>query len=221
MTIIAITFRLIFEITFNNQQFHVMQIYRIKNINDFIKLRKLSKVLLCVLDLIILKPSPLMGALISIIPFIIALNCSLIQLIVFIILWSCAFSYVTYFVLRIMSYQIAYFAVLCYYLRLKLQHENNKMRSILAKRNNTNNKTFGIISTLYAIYDQIYEYNKIYWSKFLFVFCSLMSCIIADLIFEILFAVYHNILITVAYLFSTFAMQTHLQHYYFIINSHE
>ena len=72
-------------------------------------------------------------------------------------------------IINITVYQTVYYFILTYYLKSKIKSINNVIKSRLINISHTRNYFYikGLIHDLNAIYCEISEYNRNYWSKFL------------------------------------------------------
>jgi hypothetical protein len=74
-----------------------------------------------------------------------------------------------YFSANFVVYQVVYFYLICYYLKIKLIHENNRIKNKIVSRSRINNSEIkSILNSLNAIHSEIDEFNSNHWNKFLF-----------------------------------------------------
>ena len=95
---------------------------------------------------------------------------TLLQNIFITISWSLRFSYVTYTTTCIVFWQMIYFCIICYYLKLKLIAINNQIKQKVKNIEIPRSFSKGLIK-LHKIYAEIYDYNK-FWSKIIAVYYS-------------------------------------------------
>jgi len=153
----------------------------------------------------------------------IVVNCSVVETIIYGIPWSLAFAFSTHCAISFTIWQLVYFYLINYYIKVRINHQNQVLRSQF----NQNNKVLDLNSTrrkilrskmkqklvssqtnisqvlksLNNIYKDISEYNNIYWSKFLFWFWTSYTFILGSLLYEILFRSV-NILIRLAFIYA-------------------
>jgi hypothetical protein len=128
-----------------------------------------------------------------------ALNCNFIQLILFAIPWSLILAYSGSCSVFIIIWQITYFIIICYYLKLKLIIINTNINSFRRELGNQN--IIQLLKSLQSIHNEIKEFNNNYWSKFLFWYCIIFIQIIALLVYQTLFAKL-NIMLRLIYIYS-------------------
>ena len=80
----------------------------------------------------------------------------------------------------IVTYQIIYYFIITYYLRSKLREINLNIQS---KRRRVFHLFFETLRESNKTYEEINEYNAIYWSKFLFIIWLTFSSIISTILF--------------------------------------
>jgi hypothetical protein len=125
------------------------------------------------------------GNLLSLIPLII--NCSpalyLIE-----IFWILLFTIYCYFCANINFSQMAYFYIICLYLKLKLRNANNSIRKSFEKKHKmTNYRIKNILISLDSIISEINTYNNDFWSKYLMFFLILVIIVLDITLFEAIF----------------------------------
>jgi hypothetical protein len=135
---------------------------------------------------------PILAFVINFIP--IALNCNTFtQMIIYGIPWSLLYVYGVYFFCSAIAWQITYFYLICYYLKLKL----SSLRMIGSKINNINSKPMAhilfnenmvkyIMVSINKLYLEIQVYNN-YWSKFAFLLYLYISTIVCLTLYSVLF----------------------------------
>jgi hypothetical protein len=151
------------------------------------KLLKISKQLFFICDIITEKLVPILFMTINVWPMIKV--CSLKQLILYIIPMNMIYNFSCYIAFSIILYQMVYFCLICYYLRIKTNECNNKIRNYLKNRIALNNKRAkNLITELNSIYSEIEDYNENYWSKYLFWVWILYTTIINMFLYNAIFA---------------------------------
>jgi hypothetical protein len=134
-----------------------------------------------------------------------SINCSTIMdLIVFAIPWSLYHTLCGYFVANLYFYQLIYFQIICYYLKLKLKSINKEL--VIPSKNKTLNKfSFKMIilnlNKLNSIYCEIHEYNNNYWSIFLFWLILILVTSIIIFLFIILFMTCSSLIVSVIFIY--------------------
>jgi len=101
------------------------------------------------------------------------------QLILYIIPMNIIYAFTGYLAFSIILYQIVYFFLICYYIRIKTKECNNKIRYYIKNRIALNNKRAkSLMTDLNSIYSEIEDYNQNFWSQYLFWVWLLYSTII-------------------------------------------
>jgi hypothetical protein len=150
------------------------------------KLLKISKQLFFICD-ITDKLVPILFLTICILPMIKV--CSLKQLVLYIIPMNMIFIFSAYIAFSIILYQMVYFYLICYYITIKTNECNNKIRNYLKNGIALNNKRAkNLITELNSIYSEIEDYNQNYWSKYLFWVWILFATIINMFIYLSIFS---------------------------------
>ena len=167
---------------------------------DILKLLKFTKSFLFV-SKIIFSVLPSIGFIISFYPL--ALNNTLPQLILYSIPWSLLLSYSATCAARINIWQMIYFTIICYYLKIKLISiiKNKNQLRMFGSYRMRNINIIKILKTLQSIHREIKEYNNNYWSQFLFWLCITFIPINALLIYQIIFAKI-NIIMRLLYIYA-------------------
>jgi hypothetical protein len=141
------------------------------------KFLKISKQLFFICDITTEKLVPIVALMINIWPMI--KICSLKQLILYIIPMNIIYVFTGYLAFSIILYQIVYFFLICYYIRIKTKECNNKIRYYIKNRIALNNKRAkSLMTDLNSIYSEIEDYNQNFWSQYLFWVWLLYSTII-------------------------------------------
>jgi hypothetical protein len=136
---------------------------------------------------------------IPILPFVvtfipIALHCeTLTQMVIYGIPWSILMVYGATYFGAVLAWQITYFYLICYYLKLKLSgirlirdkilNSNSKQLSHILLNEN---KTESIMVSINNLYLEIQDYNN-YWSKFAFMLYLFFSTIVCLTLYSVLF----------------------------------
>jgi hypothetical protein len=150
------------------------------------KLLKISKQLFFVCDTT-KKLVPIATLINSILPMI--KICSLKQLILYIIPMNMIYVLNCYLSFSIILYQMVYFYLICYYIRIKTNECNNKIRNYLKNGIALNYKRAKNLTTkLNSIYSEIEDYNHNYWSKYLFWVWTLFATIINMFLYLAIFS---------------------------------
>ncbi len=145
---------------------------------------------------------------------ILFLNTTLYQIIFLSILWSLLFMSFIHFSAKFIIYQITYFYIICYYLKLKLNFINDGIEVLLKlKKNlqNSYNQKLPVMKSLNAIYPEIDDYNRYYWSEYLFLILILIiSAINVNIILiffkKMNFIVRFSMIYSVSFLFLIFVI---------------
>jgi hypothetical protein len=136
------------------------------NEEEIYKLIKRSKILFCICE-IYPKLCFILAFIIYLTPF--TFKCSLKQVILYRISHSLNFCFGTYFIQSRFLWQIVYFYIICYYLKLRLSEVNDEMKAKTNRMTEINdNYTYHVIRSLHSMHSQIYDYNDKSWPKFLF-----------------------------------------------------
>ncbi len=157
----------------------------LSNREDIEKLLKRSRILFFI-SRIVTKTAPFTGISPCFIPF--ALNSFKFYYYLAFIPWVLLFALFIYFSSNFIVYQIIYFYLICYYLKIKLINENSRIKNIIYSRSRINNSRIKLIlNSLNAIHSEIDEFNSNYWNKFLFWILILDIIIIDFTIYSVLF----------------------------------
>jgi hypothetical protein len=119
------------------------------------------------------------------------INSTSLQLFIYSLAWSLFNCLLSQFWVNISFYEMIYFRIISYYLKLKLTNINKMLKQ---SRNSkiilSNNYFNSIMIELNSIYSEIYNYNKTYWSQYLMKYIIILIIIICFTLFMII----HNIL---------------------------
>jgi hypothetical protein len=126
-----------------------------------------------------------------------AINGNFQQLILFSIPWTLLLTYSAICIFQNILWQLIYFKIICYYLKIKLRIINKKIISFRIRKFNI----ILAIKSLQSIHSEIKEYNNNYWSEFLFWLCITFTPINAFGAYQ-LFFVNYNILISLVYIYA-------------------
>ena len=144
---------------------------------EIIKFIKLSKRLLLITHIITSKLIPIAAIILTLFPMII--NCPLIILIFYVMPISFATSFITYVGSNFVIYQLVYFYLICYYLTIKMRKFNQMTKKLIRAKIDLNCGLFHkIMISLNKVYIEINDYNRNYWSIYLFWIWMLLTLII-------------------------------------------
>ena len=162
----------------------------LSNREDVKKLYNRTKLLLFCANFIS-KSSIFFAFFISFIPL--SINATFIEIIFPIIPWVLIFITYCYYSANFLVYQIIYFYLICYYLKIKVINENLKINQILnSKLRLTNLNIKLILRSMKSLHSEIIEYNNNYWSEFIFWILSITITIMNMCLF---YAIYGYIVI--------------------------
>jgi len=100
------------------------------------------------------------------VPFVI--NCSLLDIILFGIPQSILFTVCVHYSSSILFWPVVYFYVICRYIKIKIKVQNDLIEKAIFERNVINStKILRSIRNLDAIYTELNEYNREFWSLYL------------------------------------------------------
>jgi len=124
----------------------------------------------------------------SLISYVYFLKCSIIELILIgvphIIIWSLIGYYAGFLVI----WQFAYFYIICYYLKSKINNVNKQIENQVENFFRRNSFYFcNKIKILNRIYSEISDYNNNCWSKFLFLIFISFAILINFITYSSLF----------------------------------
>jgi hypothetical protein len=156
----------------------------LSNREDIEKLLNRSRFLFFICG-ILTKASPFVGISASFVPF---LNSVEFYYYLAFIPWVLLFALFIYFSSNFIVYQILYFYLICYYLKIKLINENSRIKNLTRSRSRINNsKIKQILNSLNSIHSEIDEFNANHWNKFLFWILILIIMTMDFTIFTVLF----------------------------------
>jgi len=156
----------------------------LSNREDIEKLLKRSRFLFFISG-ILTKASPFVGISAS---FVLFFNSVEFYYYLTFIPWVLLFALFIYFSSNFIVYQILYFYLICYYLKIKLINENSRIKNLIHSRCRINNsKIKQILNSLNSIHSEIDEFNANHWNKFLFWILILVITTIDFTIFTVLF----------------------------------
>ncbi len=116
--------------------------------------------------------------------------------------WVLLFSLFIYYSSNFFIYQILYFYLICYYLKIKLINENSRIKNSIRSRSRINNSKIKLIlNSLNSIHSEIDEFNANHWNKFLFWTLILIIMTMDFTIFSVLFGGTNIFLKLVGYYF--------------------
>jgi hypothetical protein len=120
---------------------------------------------------------PLMAFSMSFVPFII--DSSLLEIILFGIPHSILFTLSVHYTSSILFWPVVYFYLICRYIKIKIKKQNDLIAKAIVKRNLSNStKILRSIRNLDAIYAELNEYNREFWSLYLLLIWLIFGLII-------------------------------------------
>jgi len=135
------------------------------NIKDINELLKRSRILFKTLELYSMTVILIVFSFCGI---VLSLNSSVYEMFLFSIPWSIVYTTFVHNCNNLLSYQIVYFYIICFYLRSKIVRINEEINSIsISKRRIQILQMTKILKIINSIHSEINEYNKKYWSKYL------------------------------------------------------
>ncbi len=104
------------------------------------------------------------------------------------IFWILIFTAYEYYYIHFTFSQMAYFYIICLYLKLKLRNANNSIRNSFEKKYKmTNHRMKNILIRLGSINSEINTYNSEFWSKYLMIVLMLVIKVLDLLLFQAIF----------------------------------
>ena len=94
-------------------------------------------------------------------------NSSIVESIIYVIPNCIWMELLAHYFYNFLFYQMSYLYIMCSYLKMKIGSVDEEMKQSIKQRRRS---LMVIIKKLYDIFEEINEYNKTYWSKYLFVF---------------------------------------------------
>jgi hypothetical protein len=118
-----------------------------------------------------------------------AINYESIYEIVFLgIPWSLILGISIHFASNHLFFQVSYFYIICFYLKIKLKDFNNKIKLRIEKKTQVNNVFIkGMIKSFNSLYAEITDYNDNYWGTYLFWFFALFITLLNTCLYMWLF----------------------------------
>jgi len=154
---------------------------------EILKFLKISKRLFVLCEIFTRYAMTMVGFTVSILPL--SLNSNTYQIIFYCIPNTILITMCSYYMYSINIWQLIYFYLICYYIKLKLRRINREiMTRSLNKRTINNRNVYYIIKYLTSLYSEIEQYNGIYWSKYLFCVLILFTTIINTILYLTIFA---------------------------------
>jgi len=138
--------------------------------------------------------SILFAVFITIIPsFITYYSRSLFEILFYGIPWTLLFCLCIYFTFEYLIWQISYFYLDCFYLRLKLKSIKSKIKCGLSLNHlvRTDIKICPILKSLHEAFIEIYNFNNNFWSKYLLFFIVIFITSLNISIYVSIFAEMH------------------------------
>jgi len=132
------------------------------------------------------KTLPIFSFILSILSFII--NCSILNTVIYGIPHTIPFTLACYYVYSINIWQVEYFYIICYYVKVKLKQFNQIISNKLKSKKKINRRfNQSIISSLNSLYFKINAYNTNFWSKYLLSIWLILGSVIIDSLYFIIF----------------------------------
>jgi hypothetical protein len=157
---------------------------------------------------------PLIVFLMSFVPFII--NCSLLDIILFGIPQSILFTVCVHYSSSILFWPVVYFYIICRYIKIKIKEQNDLIAKAIVERNVINStKILRSIRNLDAIYTELNEYNREFWSLYLLLIWLMFGFVINFWTYFCFFAEINIILKS----FAVYGLVTVISTFLFIINT--
>ncbi len=128
------------------------------------------------------KVIPIIALSLNFLPF--AMNCSTLDTIVFGIPNSVLFAFCAHNACNINIFQVVYFYLICYYIKIKFEESNDFVRQ--KKINNENFLRF--VCDLDAKYSELNEYDSNFWSKYLLSIWLIFGALVNFAFYVFLFA---------------------------------
>ena len=161
------------------------------NNEDLKKLFKMSKICLNITNAI-LKSGFILAVFICGIPL--TMNSNTYQFIFLVIPWVLLFVLFVHYSAAFLLFQVNYFLIICFYLRIKLKRINKIISDIIqTKRHLRVHQIIIILKKINDIHIEIEEINGNHWSKFLFFFNISIIFIINVFLFEIIFSFINSV----------------------------
>jgi hypothetical protein len=102
---------------------------------------------------------------------------------------SLLFYFCIYFTFGYQLWQISYFYLICYYLRIKLRLNNKTIESKLKIQIGIKTFAVPLMKNLYSIYTEIKSYNDNFWSKYLLSFVLIWITAMNIIVYVSIFAI--------------------------------
>ena len=173
--------------------------------HDIIKLLRKSHLHLFVAKFIINSGVPV-AVLISSIPL--AMNATLYESIFVVIPWVIVTVMYVHFGAAFLLFNVNYFPIICYYLKLKVKRLNQIVKSLQTSGSAVNSTTIAnIIEGFNSLHTEIQDINGNYWSQFLCIVLFSVICIMNFMLAGALFGCLDPLLrLTMLYIVGTFAL---------------
>jgi hypothetical protein len=147
------------------------------NKEEIYKLIKDSKILFLICKWNTDSALPLMAFSLNFFPFII--NCSLLDIILFGIPHSILHALSVHYTTSMIFWPLVYFHLICRYIKIKLKEQNDFIVKAIVERKVINyEKILRSIRKLNAIYSELNEYNRDFWSLYLLSIWLLLGTLI-------------------------------------------
>lgn len=131
-----------------------------------------------------------------------AVRLTLSQTLIYALPWSIVFSFFGQYTTNFEIWNMSYFYIIVYYLRIKICNINCKLKSIInANSNQINSLLCALLKSLNEIFIEIGDYNRIYWSKCLFAIIAIYLTVINTLIYLAIFGEI-NLLLRICFIYA-------------------
>jgi len=116
----------------------------------------------------------------------------------------------TYNMSNLMSWQVIYFFLICYYMKYKICSVNNNLViNLKSSKIYQINHSIDLIKSLNSLYLEINDYNSNYWSKFLLLIWLTYSAISDSLLYSTIFGKM-NLLSRILFIYAAISMSSSL-----------
>ena len=176
------------------------------DVRDVKKLMRRSRLCLC-LSNVVMKSALLVSIILCGVPLVI--NSSNVPFaILIIIVCTLVFYLCVHFTANFLVYQICYFQIICFYLKLKLNRINKRIREEIRQKQFKAQNIMAILRSLDLVHKQVKDFNDSYWSRYLFLLVvELMTTVNLWVLFIIFAKVVPLVLLVfcyVAFIFGSF-----------------
>ena len=109
------------------------------------------------------------------------------EIILFAIPWSIISDISVFYLTNHYVFNSLYFLVICVYFKLKLKHLNNEIENRIKMKSRKFDEIHKLLKLLDSVHSEISKHNNLYWSKFNFLFCAMISIIVNLYLFQSFF----------------------------------